>query len=37
MKKVEPSLNKTTKDEFRRYDWSVGMYEEYLQTPSELA
>ena len=31
--KVNPRLNEATKDRFRRYDWSMGMYQEYPQTP----
>ena len=33
--KVEPRLNEATKDRFRRYESSVGMYEEYPQTHPE--
>ena len=34
--RVRPRLNEATKDRFRRYDWSVGMYQEYPQTHPEL-
>ena len=34
--KVKPRLNEATRDRLRRYDWSVGMYQEYPQAHPEL-
>ena len=34
--KVKPRLDEATRDRFRRYDWSVGIYQEYPQTHPEL-